>query len=118
MPTQKSNIMTAVKMLNTQKLFTGDDLSFVIPALVFMAEKFNWNAFSLMKKYGNNWKEISIGLGQLLFQGDESAESDLRALHGEYFTIHGLSSGMSLVLDKLTLNMEQKDIKRKVLNII
>jgi hypothetical protein len=100
-------------MLNTQKLFTRDDLSFVIPALVFMAEKFNWKAFSLMKKYGNNWKEISIGLGQLLFQGDKGAESDLRTLHSEYFTMHGLSSGMMLFLDKLTLNMEQEDIKKK-----
>jgi len=118
MATQKTNVTNAIRMLNTQKLFTGDDLSMAIPALVFMAEKFNWNAFGLMKKYGKNWKEISIGLGQLLFQGDESAESDLRALHSEYFTIHGLSSGMSLVLDKLTLNMEQKDIKRKALNII
>ena len=99
-------------MLNTQKLFTRDDLSMVIPALVFMAEKFNWNAFSLMKKYGNNWKEISLGLGQLLFQGDEGAEKDLRALHSEYFTIHGLSSGMSLFLDKLVLNMEQEDIEK------
>ena len=118
MATQKSNIMTAVRMLNTQKLFTGDDLSMVIPALIFMAEKFNWNAFGLMKKYGNNWKEISIGLARVLFRGDEGAESDLRALHGEYFTIHGLSSGMSLFLDKLTLNMEQEDIKRKAYNIM
>ncbi|OPZ18340.1 MAG: hypothetical protein BWZ05_00871 [Bacteroidetes bacterium ADurb.BinA245] len=118
MPTQKANIINALRMLNTQKLLTKDDLSIVIPALVFMAEKFNWNAFGLMKKYGNNWKEISIGLGQLLFQGDVGAEKDLSELNSEYYTIHGLSSGMSLFLDKLTLNMEQKDIKRKALNII
>lgn len=113
MATQKRSIINALRMLNTQKLFTGDDLSFIIPALVFMAEKFNWNAFGLMTKYGNNWKEISIGLGQLLFQGDEGAEKDLRTLHSEYYTIHGLSSGILIFLDKLTLGMEQEDAKRK-----
>ncbi|MCX5814425.1 MAG: hypothetical protein NT178_18070 [Proteobacteria bacterium] len=113
MPTQKSNIINALRMLNTQNLFSKDDLSIVIPALVFMAEKFNWESYSLMKKYGNNWKKISVGLAQVLFQGDEGAESDLRALHSEYYTMRGLSSGMSLFLDKLTLNMKQEDIKRK-----
>ena len=112
MATQKSNIIDALRMLNTQKSFTQGELSSIIPILVLMAERYNWNTFGLLKKYGNNWKEISLVLGKLLFQGDKSAENDLRVLHSEYFTIHGLSSGLLIGLDEFTKDLEQEDIER------
>lgn len=112
MATKKSNIINRIKMLNTPKSFSQDDLSFIIPLLVLMAERYNWNTFDLLKKYGNNWKEISLGLGKLLFQGDKSAENDLRTLHSEYFTIRGLSSGLLIGLDEFTKDLEQEDIER------
>jgi hypothetical protein len=112
MATKKRNIINAIRMLNTQKSFSQDELSSIIPILVLMAEKYNWNTFGLLKKYGNNWKEISLGLGKLLFQGDKEAENDLRTLHGEYFTIRGMSSGLLIGLDEFTKDLEQEDIER------